>query len=256
MAILTPDEMRERRNRPLSIESQKAYLAYIDILGFSELIKSIGNENIEEKDGLFFLDNIVTLLKQRMDYDNEFHPDLDYFFISDSIILISPDFKRICWKASQISDSLIQQGFLTRGGISYGTIILSKDEHIKDDIFKRKNIYGVPLIEAYELEKKYAVHPRIIIQKEIEENFFDESWTNEIIRTDIDGWRYIDHFARRYNKGISYNDLPAFLTTVKNVIERNLKLFALKPEYSKWYWIRTQFNRLAEKNGHGSFVIE
>jgi len=243
-----PDHEALKR-RHLSITGDEAYLAYIDVLGFKNLIETVDRSD----EAIIELSALLENLKKRFDFDEDEHPELDYFFISDSIVIISPTFEKACWKTSQIVDTLIKHSFLTRGAITYGKIFTSQDGIVGRGIFNRRNLFGVPFQRAYELEQKYAVYPRVIIDSVIEDTIADKPW---LIRRDHDGWRYVDHFIRKYKKDpTDSHELEEYLALVKKHIENKLREFLHCPEHAKWFWIKTQFNRHAENADYSSFII-
>lgn len=50
---------------------------------------------------------------------------------------------------------LIKDGYVFRGGITFGDVYYDKNENI---------VFGPAIVEAYELESKYAKNPRVLIQ--------------------------------------------------------------------------------------------
>lgn len=92
---------------------------------------------------------------------------------------------------------LFKYGVLIRGGLSYGIL-----RHEKDKCF------GTGLIKAYELESKFAIYPRVIIEDEIITILKDrfpinyKNNTEYFISKDDNGFYFID-----YAKHISYHQV-------------------------------------------------
>lgn len=133
---------------------KECFIAFIDIMGFSELVNTGPDENVYE-----FLLNIEQATKE---FNAKFHYDVRIF--SDSIIISVPvDERVIAFPLFITFISFVQtyvivrlQTLPLRGGIVIGNFY-TNDDNIT---------FGKGLVEAYESEKKLAVYPRIIVKED------------------------------------------------------------------------------------------
>lgn len=166
-----------------------SYTVFIDILGYSNIIENISNE--DQSNEIFELLNMIELsIKEYFNQASESSTykeySLHYAFFSDCIILSFVPKKGIeiakeeivyfnqttlefifTWIMNAQFIALIKTGFLLRGGIS------SKDIYWSND----NKVVGPALIEAYKLESKKASWARIILSEELSA---DESLMNHI----------------------------------------------------------------------------
>lgn len=148
------------------------YVAFIDILGFSEHVKSIG-EKPEKLDRLLEALHEMAAeypgLARNMSATQGFENMFRATTFSDNIVISSrPDhmgLSVLITVIGQLCLRLLHQGFYARGGISKGLL------HHSDQV-----VLGAGLIKSYELESKAAVYPRII---------YDEPIVNEVKASDI-----------------------------------------------------------------------
>jgi len=133
----------------------KSLITFIDILGFKSLVK---NSKAEEVNRILDLLKQATTTKENLKKTSS-HKALVF---SDCVIRVSninPDEPFIDHLFSELyallhaQCELIDHSILLRGGICYDNI------HIHDD-----KVFGPGLIKAYELESKFAIYPRIIIE--------------------------------------------------------------------------------------------
>ncbi len=84
---------------------------------------------------------------------------------SDTIVMASPvdpvvgeeaAIVGLLMQASWLQLSLAERGFFARGSITLG------DFYLRDEL-----VFGAALVEAYNLERKHAIHPRVILLTEV-----------------------------------------------------------------------------------------
>jgi hypothetical protein len=162
---------------PLSYSDR--FVLFMDILGYRNLVRSKGSESPEE----------IYLIVRDSYWFHSYSDILDIRIISDSIVVISRDdepssFISIANIANNLVDSFLLKGILLRGAISYGS-------H-----FERHGITISPaLIEAYELEAKEAVHPRVICSQSAADRVFPFVQSKDTGRRGIVGPKYF-HVVR------------------------------------------------------------
>lgn len=166
-----------------------AVVAFIDVLGSSEAIKTNADESLNAIH-IAYDETIIEFKKYHSEYINE--PEVNIF--SDNIILSSSiiEGKEDCAIYSIIFFSALLQmnmwvnGLLVRGGISCGNFF--SDERM---------IWGNALIRAYALEGQIAIYPRIIVETEIAKIIHSmmQSKKVNLLCEDFDGMYFVDPFA-------------------------------------------------------------
>ncbi|MGO9530770.1 MAG: hypothetical protein ACLP3B_06275 [Syntrophobacteraceae bacterium] len=196
----------------LSVDYRETIVAYIDILGFSKLIRncfvSEYSEDVKNK-RLNTISEIVNFVRNIvLDEEICFKTSNDPFylhvsFISDSIVISSdPDHlsPNILWHILKYTGS-IGLNLLAIGVSCRGSIVVDKIFHRRESNFDA--VVGPALVKAVELEKNVAVFPRILVDKSvirIWEEFVaaelpevQESY-REVVKQDQDGEWFINIF--------------------------------------------------------------
>lgn len=152
-----------------------------------------------------------------------------------------------------IQSQLTNRGFFTRGAITV-------DELYVDE----KTIYGLGLIDAYEAESKLAKYPRIILTEsaktkfmEIDKTFEDLKHTNYLkkyLYKDSDGLLFIN-----YLESINITDHP-FLDVLekhKKVIEDKLqKHYGMPDILEKYVWAAKYHNLFCNLDSKDEYKID
>jgi hypothetical protein len=135
----------------LAFKKQNSFVAFLDVLGFKEMVLNKNPEN--EKKLKTYFDKVLIAFNVFSDHKQK----LKKLILSDSVILIVEDkrenFKTLLTAIRNLQSWLAIDDIWLRGAISYGEI--SFDE-------KNKIIYGSGYIRAYLLEQQ-ANYPRVII---------------------------------------------------------------------------------------------
>jgi hypothetical protein len=180
------------------------FVAFIDILGFRELIKKdngTGTSLAIIKDAVELATN--QLKSRQKDKDSEHHFWFDAFKVksfSDCFCFSVPlefekgekDYKQnllsFCVWIEVFYNTLLGKGFLCRGGITQGW------HYVDDDL-----IFSQAQVEAFELESTKATHPIIMIHpnllKEIRDrHFVDEPYYSYMFAHDQSGRNFLNPF--------------------------------------------------------------
>ena len=132
------------------------YVAYLDILGFSDMVK---RDCYGPSEGAVFLPKLFGIHKATFEYASKF-PGAKVTQFSDSIIFALPyipdEFARVIDHVARLQQKLLQDGILSRGGLAYGKHF-SKEEFIFSDA----------LIRAYKIERDHAIFPRVVIDDDL-----------------------------------------------------------------------------------------
>ncbi len=188
-----------------SLEYEDRYVAFIDILGFKDMIcKSEDNEEV-------FNVIITALSKMKKMKERSYKREDDTSQIalfSDNIVIsylieTEEDECSIIHDVMYLHISLLMKGIMVRGGITKGKLC-----------HKGNFVFGPALVRAHEMESKYAIYPRIIIDG----NMGDGYDLHHAV--DFDGARYIDTLSR-------FSNILNFKTEIYDIyyhIQENLLL--------------------------------
>jgi len=134
------------------------YCAYLDILGFRELIANLRNGAVQ-------FETIRDLLRQiRSPYDPEIidfeHCDFRIQSISYAVALFTkrtiPGLLMLCAALRELTLASLRAGYFTRGALCKG--LLYHDETM---------VFGEALVKAYRLESEIVRFPRIMLTKDV-----------------------------------------------------------------------------------------
>lgn len=228
---------------------QEKYLAFIDILGFKEIVKQSETPQIFEKiiqafEHLSFIKGHIKEQIDELKKSNELilqvvarWQDAKIHTFSDSIFISIPKNEYglmvLGEYTSLIYNALFANGFLARGAITKGKIFEDTDV-----------VFGEGLIEAYELESRAAIYPRILISNSVAQDI--QSPQTFYSHQDFDGNYILDVFHKNLDKKIEkWNDQSGLNLNLNNgrdlliqdydsVKDPNIK--------SKLYWLIKYFN--------------
>lgn len=170
---------------------EKRIIVFIDILGFREHIKKTIEDKVSFtnlKDALNYISQIGSVINNEL-YEEH---DKEITVFSDSIVISYPvanpnNVFSLLMDVVYIQLDMICRGILLRGGIATGELC-----------HKNTIVYGPAMVEAYELESKSAIYPRVIISKDVFtiiskiNNSTDLEIVNSLIKRDRDGQWYVD----------------------------------------------------------------
>ena len=224
-----------------AIKYKEKIVCFIDILGFSDLVK-----------GKTFVEIYGILSSIRQAIEDEFNikypniDDLEITQFSDSIVLsFSPNqlallqldfFKRLCVK-------MIDKGIVFRGGITYGDVFHDKE-----------HIFGPAMIKAHYLESKIAESPRIILDSEVlnaklkfgnhgQFETLNDYPGNFIIHNGNPDYPHIDYFNDVL--GID-GPVEDYYKKLQNLITQGLN-HSDSSVIKKYEWMKQEFNQALRK---------
>jgi hypothetical protein len=137
-------------------------VAFIDILGWEKAVDdSITSPELRRKllNAVWF---IGTRSREDAEDDTPDHPSFDQATqFSDTVVISFPysgylDLMRLVIQITSYQQSMLSLGFPLRGGIAVGPLY-----------HDRSHVFGPALNEAYYMESKLALHPRVIIAKSL-----------------------------------------------------------------------------------------
>jgi len=255
--------------KSLNKKYEKRIVAFIDILGFKEIVRNseINSSKIELLyTALNFLKNWEIPEKWDLKYieieEDAQKKNINNFDIrgktntttfSDSIVVsvkvdnnVNEMISTLVSNLSYIGANLFEKGISFRGAITIGNII-----HEENGI-----VFGQALIDAYQLETKSAKYPRIILSNKLIKEL------NYPIENKKDRYPY-HQYINRFDDGcvgfhqmIYYQVLNSWSEIKPEILKKNLNKIRKNiiegldnsfenPEvFEKFNWLKTQYNNL------------
>ncbi len=224
-----------------------SYVAYLDILGFKELVRKKSAKEIKK-----IYDEIrwVSTLYRNASIFNlskEIKQNLEISFLSDSIIINIPKdipfaFYGLVVFCLNVQFKLIGLGrpVLIRGAINQGDFFRYYDKDTGAVI-----IFGNSVIDAFNLEENLAIVPRIILNETLFKSELNRlsgdnfSILNTFTRKAEDGYMFLDYMKMRMDLG---NDITTKCIQIKEYIQSELTKQTDERILSKLEWMKKYFN--------------
>lgn len=187
-------------------------VAFVDILGFSNMVKS----DCENKsDSIKYFEVL-----QEINRETQKIGDCNITQFSDSVIFSLPlsqdNYMKMIEILAEYQRKLLYHNIICRGAVAYG-------KHYKEDDF----MFSQALIEAYQLESKDAIYPRIIISKNLLEYFKPTIQDPPYLVQEKDGFYFVDYLLAA-DKELSLKCLQEF--------DRSIHTQSLVVK-EKYYWL-------------------
>jgi hypothetical protein len=241
-------------------------IAFIDLLGFGSIIKAQGDARQGQ-----ILSLLTSLAEIKGDFKREtkpidvtsrvhsVQPAISAF--SDCMVFSVPagglalvgagliviDLADLV--ASIFSDA-IRLGCLVRGGIAYGPL------HHGGGV-----VFGAGLVEAYELESKFAGRPRVILSAKATEKL----GSNPYLHFDDDGFSCLNYMRAAYDREVQFKSnriesAREWIAGVRTFCEDQITALTRTqnlPGLQNWRWFATRFERFVASldpsiTGHGA----
>lgn len=238
------------KNKTGDKKYQNRAILFIDLLGFKNAVNSsVYSEELFTK----IMRAVNSLYKAKGDNYNgplkgsEIGVDISTF--SDSLViskdLLEPgSFYYLLNMAYFAIAEIIASGFVARGAITVGK--LYHDEKV---------IFGPGINDAYMLENKCAIYPRVIVQKEVVEKMLlqnhlneveeERRWYNKLLKEDEDGLLFIDFLTPNHQ----FDDFEAYswlLGQTKKIIQEGMNSDNGESVKQKYTWLKNYFNKTLE----------
>ena len=226
-------------------------VAFIDVLGFSDMVDRTATDVKK-------LRHLTAALKSLYNKIWEWEADGSYSSFaftqfSDSIVISSlaessDSFEMLMQLLIGVMELIDDYDVLVRGGIARGQLV-----------HDRTMVVGPAMVEAYHLESKHAIFPRIIIEKELKEQIdanveeYIKTHTtltevpefNKLFKMDDDGWCYLDYIkpAPEFNIRLNEDEHLKVLDemTVKGFLSPNQRV------QEKYAWLRKKIDDARRK---------
>lgn len=276
MIELSKNPYRSEKNADETPMLLPSVVAYIDILGYKELIDDVHKEGAGQEfivDFRKILDESYKILKPDDWLPESFkfkYPGMKNQYevrgFSDNIVigypLFSMEIEQALWHIFGLLASfqlhMILSGFFLRGAIAVGEL------YIDSEI-----IFGKGLLEAHKGEQEQARDPRIILtnsaEKHIKEHLTsciapkDSPHYRDLFR-DADGKIFLNYLERiliaEAELGPSFDELRGHKTIVEEKLKENIDRPAI---WSKYLWVANYHNFFCEQYPHhfdDSFKID
>lgn len=260
---------------PRSYEGyEERYVAFIDILGFKDLIKFSANNSVNDFGNSHYS---VSVIFNALDLDlspiNKTYEDIskvndspglrlntfsDFVIISSKLTPVGLD--AIIFAVWSVITEWLSKGFISRGGIAKGKLVHRDYEKGKSPI-----VFGPAFIAAYQLESEIADYPRVILSKDVRLEYSQLKENGEgtihalqkLVRQNNDGPHWIDIFGHVRNDG--FDKLTVALQEVEqyaNILKRHLNECADNPKlYRKSRWLVDRFNEAIESTQYSDLNI-
>lgn len=251
------------------IKYEKRLVAFIDILGFKEIVKQsekdiskieliysvldyLKNWEAQEKWDLRLVEIEEDAQKRGVEnFDIRGKTNITAF--SDSIVVsvkvdnnINEMASTLIINLAYIGAILLEKGILFRGGLTVGNLI-----HIENG-----TVFGQGLIDSYKLESNSAKYPRIILSDKLLKEL---NYPIETKRNRYPYHQYVDRFddgCVGFHQMIYYQVIESWeemtkekliesLSIVRKVIVKGLDTTFENPDvYEKYKWLKEQYNKL------------
>lgn len=236
------------------------YCAFVDILGFAELVTGLG----QAPTNVSLLKNLLaTIHTPKGEHIRYFTgSDLRAQSISDAVCLSSestaPGLSHLFYALEEIAMSLLELGYFVRGAIVKGPLY-------HDD----RMVFGEALLRAFHLEQEIVRYPRIMVTTEVfhdtevylEHEQFGIEFSDSIIQAD-DGPRFFN-IMRTMRTVLDMTDVPTerMLQMEKaNILAARIQeCFEASPDnprhFEKVQWFAKYFNRSLERHAYGIHLV-
>jgi hypothetical protein len=222
---------------------------FFDILGFRDLISKEFEKNPNNSEKIYEAFEFINKFYED-EIPDKYNPSKQITFFSDSLVISfvydEPDliFSTIC-TIQILLVNLLLRGIVMRGGISVGKLLHNE-----------KYLFGPAFIDAYDIESKIAIYPRIICKdsiiilsqkgKPLNSARQDLEIFTQIVRQDTDKFWYIDYIENiesLFNTGVEQIE---YLTTAYNFIKESLSQNPEGKVNEKYQWLRRKYNSVAK----------
>jgi hypothetical protein len=201
---------------------------YVDLLGVGAMAASR-----DPQQELIDLDAVL-----RSSF-RDFHRSSEWIatMFSDLLVMATPAdgpevLSGLLDQGARLQLNLAQKGFFMRGGFEVGLF------HDMEDI-----VFGPALVKAYDLERKRAVNPRVVLSEHAAECLRGH---DAPLLVDQDGRAFIDYLAPAFENAAI--DIDALLRRHRNVIARRLDEHRADSHlWDKYRWVAEYHNTVCAR---------
>ncbi len=245
---------------------QQRFIAFVDILGFSTIVKRMSSEDrlfTTVRDALKGLDRQSRNFQRYRRERNEKREaavrkgtvpiagesNLQMTAFSDCYVLseVSPAW-HVLAAVQALGSRFLQEGILTRGAVVQG------DAHHSGRV-----LFGPGIVEAYTLESEVAKYPRILVTDSVRQSvwgYHEGLWRGHLLKRDVDGCWFINLLVPSQSSWpplsgfASRQDLRAHLKRVRrSLADARERAQGNAGHMSKVWWLIHRFNKVAKEEG-------
>lgn len=203
----------------MPLELKQHYVAFLDVLGFSDMVQSDVSENTQK-----FLAKLFKCHQSAAQIFSD-DPNCTITQFSDSIVVSKPyDATSFEWFVKRVAEYqrlLLDEDLLCRGGIAV-------NKHFSNGSFT----FSAGLIAAYRIESKSARYPRVVISPDVLELVFpDKKEVPSFLIREDDGLMFIDYI------GLTARKRPRKLESSINSVIGSLMLSNSPSVREKGLWL-------------------
>lgn len=250
-----------------TVNYEDRVVCFLDILGFSTHIRrSIDTDGSDDAKKIKQIARGLTSVRRILDIDIDVDRQDEYQYkqvtqFSDSIVISFPARKEsgvfyalldIMW----VQINLLNAGMLCRGAIARGKMV-----HTKELAF------GPALVEAYLLESKAAIYPRVILGDEIistglaahakhHYQSHEEKAIMDLLSRDSDGMYYVDYVTKAQSELDEPElDYPVYLYNLRKIVKDGME--AKDPSVRiKYQWLHEKLSPHLSEIGRSIAMLE
>lgn len=247
------------------------FVAFIDILGFKEVVKSIEADNSSGNPNLSKIKSILNFMNEET-YEPNYSADLPIYvetvqglierelgdprltYVSDCIVISAEatldGFKGLSRKIHKITADLAIDGVFCRGAISKGLLY-----------HQGKVMFGSAYNRAYQLEERAAIFPRIIVDPDVLD-FFDLTDGKMPLAPAFFGIDEDGYYYQRYWTWFLFppyaGSWESYLLRVRENLKTKLNQYRGNERIEvKYVWLKKEFNSLLQDwSRHESLGVE
>lgn len=212
-------------------------VCFIDILGFGDMVSK---EYVDQPEKIYaILSEIRTAVTDWGQVPVASSIDIQITQFSDSLVFSFLPTQQYFMSFNffkELAIQMIQEGVVFRGAITYGKIF-----------HDREFVFGPAMNEAYRLENKVAVSPRIIIDRPALDLQDDqgrkiEDYTGQFVFTiDPSEYSYVNYISDVNG----YVDQGAYYAQLRKIIEKGLKS-TNECVQKKYEWMKEKYNTVKQ----------
>ena len=237
------------------VKYKERIVAYLDILGFSSLVRKSTNDNEILKKIHKSLSHFAEEKRNINNNSNRFGDVICQYSTLSDCIVISYAFH----KNSGAFFTILTDIYFLIAELSYLKIILRGGICIGKLYHDEENVFGPALVNAVDLEEKAAHFPRVIItdddyRRGMAEGYLyseedEKEYINYRLKRDVDGFWYINFFEQKSEFDWS-SDFTDYLENWRAIIVQGLEENKDNIHvYSKYCWLASKFNSAIKHQG-------
>jgi hypothetical protein len=228
---------------------EQRYIAFVDILGFSDIVKRMA---AEERLFTSIRDALRKLSSQSSEFTQyrlQKFSDIRMTAFSDCYVL-SESSSLSAWRVLAAVQKL-GADFLTEGILTRGAVVLGEAHH------EGSVLFGQGIVDAYNWESDVAKYPRILVSEEVRQKVWgyhkDTLWNEGLLERDVDGFWFVNLLTPSLSKWwlLANPETPSVHSHLEKVraalVDAWERARGNPAHESKVWWLIHRFNRVAEK---------